>query len=87
MSDSLLLQDNIFGQVMIDFKIMDAWTDALADIATSFRLRQLDSPVAVSIDEAYLTPDGGLTMIAQVAGEPVRMAVPQGMWNWQENVT
>ncbi len=85
MSDYSLLRDNIYGRVMIDCKIMDAWMDALADIAVSFRLKQLEQPVPVSTDEAYLTPDGGLTMIAQVAGEPVRMVVPQGMWNWQDN--
>jgi len=85
MSESVMQQDDVFSQVEIDLKVMDAWLEAISEIAVSFRLRQLGQPVRVKHDAAFLTPGGALTMITEVAGEPVRMVVPEGMWNWQEN--
>jgi len=81
--DNSSFENDVFSQVTISFKVMDAWLEAISEIALSFRFKQLSLAVDIGMDTAFINSSGGLTMITMVGGEPVRMIVPNNLWDWK----
>ena len=84
MTQDSMLQQNVIKQVAINPVVMDAWVDAISDVAMSFRLKQQMKPVHIEHDSAFIAPTGSLTIVTTVEGEPLRMVVPREMWSWQK---
>ena len=76
-------KENISGKVELNPFIHLFWLDALADFASSVRIR-IGLRQIVKIDDEiwYINSAGDLVISASIEPETICMVIPRGLWEW-----
>jgi len=76
-------KENISGKVDLNPFIHLYWLDALAEFASSARIRTgLSHMVKIDDEVWYVNNAGDLVISARIEPETICMVIPRGLWEW-----